>query len=248
MNLDDLIAAERSAPAQASAEQTRDVWSAVEHSLVPLAPPPGVPAAGPEASVLTKLGAALSTGVGKAVVAVTVVAGAATVASSTRKAPAPSPSVVVAPAPAPAPAHQVAAPPAPASAPTPVAPAATPAPVAGAQPELAPPPAPRRARKAVPSVNAEATAEASLPAELGLIRSAQAALRDGKPRQALERLNDHARAYAQGAFVEDREALRVLARCALPDTAATVRARAADRFRKRWPSSVFLGRIDTACK
>ena len=246
MNLDDLIAAERRAPAEATEEQTREVWNAVEHSFVPLTPPPGLPTTGPEASALTKIGAALSTGVGKAVVAVSVVAGGAAVVVTDHGEAEPTPAAVApraTPSPTPAPVR-VQEPAATAEAPS-LSPSAVPA---AAQPTPARAATARRPKRASVKADARATGESSISAELALIRTAQSALRDGKPRQALRHLDEHAQTHPKGAFIEDREALRVLAGCELPGTAASARTAAADRFRKRWPAPVFLGRIDTACK
>ena len=48
MNLDDMIAAERSTPAAATQTQAGEVWRSIEHSFVSVAPATGAPVAAAE--------------------------------------------------------------------------------------------------------------------------------------------------------------------------------------------------------
>ena len=82
MNLDDMIAAERSAPAEATKAQAAQVWQSIEHSFIAVAPVVGAPAAAAKASTLGKLGlgklsAVVSTTAGKVLLATTLVTGGA---------------------------------------------------------------------------------------------------------------------------------------------------------------------------
>ncbi len=75
MNLDDMIAAERSAPAQATPTQADEVWKSIESSFVSVLPPAGAPLAAAKASTLGKFGAALTSTTGKLLLATSLVAG-----------------------------------------------------------------------------------------------------------------------------------------------------------------------------
>ncbi|HEX4447213.1 MAG TPA: hypothetical protein VH044_10770 [Polyangiaceae bacterium] len=60
--------------------------------------------------------------------------------------------------------------------------------------------------------------EGTVGAETRLLRSADEALRGGKPAVALALLDEHARTFPHGVFSEERSAERVMALCALGRT------------------------------
>jgi hypothetical protein len=76
------------------------------------------------------------------------------------------------------------------------------------------------------------------------VRAAHDALREGRPAAALERMDEHRRAYPNGALSEEREALRVGALCALGRSDAQAEARA---FLANHPASPFVARVREAC-
>ncbi|MBI5513045.1 MAG: hypothetical protein HY909_04710 [Deltaproteobacteria bacterium] len=120
--------------------------------------------------------------------------------------------------------------------PAPEAPAPT---VAPAEPPT--PPA------AVPAPSpAPARPEARDPeAELRLLTEANGRLRRGDPGGALTALGTHRQRFPRGALREEREALRVLALCALHRD-AEARAVAA-RFLATWPRSPQASRVRSSC-
>jgi len=75
-------------------------------------------------------------------------------------------------------------------------------------------PASKRKARASESAHAQ-VAQASLAEETALLRQAQLALKDGKPEVALIHASEHARRFASGVLSEEREAVSMLARCAL---------------------------------
>ncbi len=83
-----------------------------------------------------------------------------------------------------------------------------------------------------------------LEAELSLVRAAHDALRAGQPALALERTEEHRRAYPDGTLAEERDALRVCAICALGRTDSKAEAQA---FLSDHPASPFVTRIREAC-
>jgi hypothetical protein len=128
------------------------------------------------------------------------------------------------------------------------------APVFEAAPEIQPAviakPAPEPEPNAEPEpkparVRAAAKPRASLQDELALIRRTQSAVRSGAHQRALTLARQHAKTYPDGAFVEDREALRALALCESGHSTAST---AASKFHARWPSSMHRNRIEAACE
>lgn len=249
MNLDDMIAAERSTPAEATKTQAGEVWRSIERSFVSAVPTAGAPAAATKASTLGKLGGALTSTTGKILLATTLVTGGAVGANrlaARNDAPpagSPSPSLQQA-SPTPARAAPSAAVSPPRSIP---APTLTPAPqlpkvqqaVGAQQPEAAAPQTkPSRGR-------ADAKPNSSVKEELALIRETQSAIRSGEHTRALALARQHTKTYPNGAFVEDREALRTLALCESGNTKA---ATAASSFLERWPQSMHRSRIEAACE
>lgn len=71
---------------------------------------------------------------------------------------------------------------------------------------------------------ARTAAPDDLHAELSALADARAALKAGKPEQALTRLHEHADRFGSGAFALDREVLRIDALCAAGRTRAAIAA------------------------
>lgn len=84
------------------------------------------------------------------------------------------------------------------------------------------------------------------PAELGLLRAAHTALREGAPGAALGQLDEHARRFPDGMLAAERRAARALALCALGRVAeGSVEA---DAFLAAHPGSPLAARVRTACR
>lgn len=113
------------------------------------------------------------------------------------------------------------------------------APTTVAQPIIAPPKS--------PSASVESSIgrrDADLAAERALIEMARNALSRGRPDQALEATRLHESRYPKGQLSEERESIAVHALVAA-GRVDEARARA-DRFRARFPQSIFLPAIDAA--
>ncbi|MEO1229790.1 MAG: hypothetical protein AAFZ18_12860 [Myxococcota bacterium] len=82
----------------------------------------------------------------------------------------------------------------------------------------------------------------SLAEEARLLGEARAALRDGQPELALNRVDEHARRFSAGALRIERFAAEALAACALGDAARTARAEA--ELRRLDPGSPHLKRVE----
>jgi hypothetical protein len=93
---------------------------------------------------------------------------------------------------------------------------------------------------AVPSA-----ADAALGEETRLVARVERALRDGNPRLALGLLGELDRTNPGGQLREERDAARVLGRCAL---ATESTPEVAQEFAKRYPGSAYLPRITEACE
>jgi hypothetical protein len=102
------------------------------------------------------------------------------------------------------------------------------------------------ATSAAPSISASAAPAASddLPKEQALLDTARAALARGRADDALAAVASHASTFPRGRLVEDREALAVQAHAAAGH-ADDARKRA-ERFRTRYPKSIYLPAIDRA--
>jgi hypothetical protein len=70
-------------------------------------------------------------------------------------------------------------------------------------------PSTRAPAPSTPAVAVDAPADDALAAELGLLRSAREALRDGRADDALAWLDEHARRFPRGQLVDERRALEV---------------------------------------
>lgn len=99
---------------------------------------------------------------------------------------------------------------------------------------------------AAPPVSASAVSAATddLPKEQALLDTARAALARGRPDDALAAIASHASTFPRGRLVEDRDALAVQAHAAAGHT-DEAKARA-QRFRARYPKSIYLPAIDRA--
>lgn len=136
-----------------------------------------------------------------------------------------------------------------------------PTPPASASPPAASASAPHPAREVRPRADAPTTAPdvtgahaeepapsngtATLDAELALVRRARAALNDGRPKEALAALDEHASRFPNGVLAEDRAAQRVLALCALARTDAA--REEAQRFFLDYPRSPHVAAIRSSC-
>ncbi len=123
----------------------------------------------------------------------------------------------------------------------------TPAPTLLPEPAAAPqPPAPVPRRHAAPSKPVETLAPpepARIETEVDLLTRAQSSIASGDASAALELLREHAERFAQGALVQERE---VMAIEALVNLGRLDEARGrADRFRRQYPASSHLLRIDS---
>ncbi len=269
MKLDDMIAAERSAPARATEAQTNEVWKSIESTFVSVAPMAGMPLATAKASSvsLAKIGAALSSTAGKVMLAATLVTGgvvgatrladedsdtktaerrvvradgpAASTAMASPNAPQPRPQVETEAAPLPA--SVVSAPPTPPVEQTTATAPAAPQTDTARQADAAP----TKTRRRPSPVDPVEKSQASFQDELALIQETQSALRRGAHRRALTLARQHAKQYPKGAFVEDREALRTLALCKSSNTKASS---SASRFLELCPPSMHKTRIVPACE
>ncbi|MEM6293260.1 MAG: hypothetical protein AAGA54_18455 [Myxococcota bacterium] len=144
-------------------------------------------------------------------------------------------------------------------APTPPTPDAEPAPVEpatpsaeaprGTAPKAPDPGSKRRKRPASPtdpgSAPEPAPSASSLAAETRALQQARAALKDGRPQDALSKLDRAAQAFPDGALIEERAALRVLALCEA-GRADEGRAAAA-AFETTYPRSAHAKRVANAC-
>jgi hypothetical protein len=134
----------------------------------------------------------------------------------------------------------------------PVAPSSAPAVIEPAPPParpplvVAPPPASQPAELPLrkPLIAPRPIAD-TLAAEQALLERARSALKAEDAARALTLLNEHGASYPRGRLVEEREALRVLA---LFKAESVDAAGAAQKFRVRFPHSIFLPAIDNAAK
>jgi hypothetical protein len=85
-----------------------------------------------------------------------------------------------------------------------------------------------------------------LAAEAAALRTAQQAMRSGRTGDALRLLDQQDALYRAGSLGQERAAARVLALCEMGSVAAA-RA-AAQRFEQQWPRSPLLGRVRSACE
>ncbi len=143
---------------------------------------------------------------------------------------------VRAPAAAPAPARPAAAVPA---LPARVVQEHVPAPAP--EPEVKPEPARPKPVMRAPAPKPRAS---TLGAEQALLAQARRAIAGGEPAVALRAVSSHAKRFAGGALVQEREVLRIqaLARAGRMDEAR----QGADRFRSRYPRSLLIEAVEYA--
>jgi hypothetical protein len=86
---------------------------------------------------------------------------------------------------------------------------------------------------------------ATLEAETRELRQVQAALRAGRPDEALALLKEQAARYPRGELLQERSAARILALCALKRKREALASLA--RFQRSYPRSPLLARVQAAC-
>jgi hypothetical protein len=84
----------------------------------------------------------------------------------------------------------------------------------------------------------------SLAQEIAVIEKIRRALLADAPARALEHVRAHARRFPEGVLAQEREALRVVATCALGDAGAEATAGA---FIAAHPDSPLVGKVRAAC-
>ncbi|MCA9704711.1 MAG: hypothetical protein KDK70_02540 [Myxococcales bacterium] len=88
-------------------------------------------------------------------------------------------------------------------------------------------------------------ADATLHAEIALLRPAQKALRAKDYARALRLLDDHAKSFPRSVLAEERSLGRIQALCGLGRTAEA--ARSIEQFGRAHPGSPLTGRVQRAC-
>lgn len=101
------------------------------------------------------------------------------------------------------------------------------------------------AHPALPAAQSSSVRSEQLAEEIGLLASANAAIRSGEGSRALQLLREFDRRFANAVLKEERSAAGVLALCAAGRQAEAKAA--ADRFVTRWPRSPLLPRISGSC-
>ena len=91
----------------------------------------------------------------------------------------------------------------------------------------------------------EPTTDATLHAEIALLRPAQRALRAGDHARALRLLDDHSKSFPRSMLAEERSLGRIQALCGLGRRAQAQSA--IDAFVRRHPGSPLTGRVKKAC-
>jgi hypothetical protein len=114
--------------------------------------------------------------------------------------------------------------------------------------EVEPPAALEARPRALRPLRREAAAAASsdaLRAEMALLRAASDALSAGQVERAVRQLDEHEREFERGQLGQEREGLRVVARCLRDERGARAAAR---RYLARHPESLLAVRAIGACK
>jgi type IV secretory pathway VirB10-like protein len=106
-------------------------------------------------------------------------------------------------------------------------------------------PAPEKPKRPRTSNKTARTPDATLHAEMALLRPAQQALKAGNHRRALQLFDDHARSFPKSALAEERALGRIEALCGLGrgDEARG----AASTFVRRFPGSPYRAKAERAC-
>lgn len=254
MSLEDLIAAERATPAEPSTTEAKAIWKRIRNGTGAAVPPAfDVSPATTVVTLKMKISAAVSTTIGKAVVGTAVVGtlagGTAAVVNvgagreeagvsargdvrgrdqdesrALEKKVAKQKPVA--------------------------APVAERAPVIEAEPNNVPAPAPEVAVE--PEVAPAKSKPRAKPSpstfadEFALIKQAQRAVAKGDANAALAALASHERKFPNGSMNEDRFALRALALCKAGRRDEG--RRAASALAQRFPRSLYLDRVNEACR
>ena len=103
-------------------------------------------------------------------------------------------------------------------------------------------PSPSQKHPAVLPAGSAALSTRDMQLEIAGLSRAQQLLHAGNAAQALSALNQLAQQVPRGALMEERDATRALAQCALAGSSST-----ADAFIARHPSSVHAARVRSAC-
>ncbi len=110
---------------------------------------------------------------------------------------------------------------------------------------IEPPSEPASSPKPARSRPVRPAADATLHAEMALLRPAQQALRAGHHARALRLLDDHARSFPSSALAEERSLSRIIALCGVGKGEQA--RREAATFGRRHPGSPLTTRAQTAC-
>ncbi len=113
--------------------------------------------------------------------------------------------------------------------------------------EVEPEPAPNKIRRprAKSPADPSPSVDATLEAELALLKSAQSALAAGNAARALQQLDRHAKSFPDSMLAEEREVARIEALCDLGKTTKVTAAKKA--FARKFPGSPLSGRAKSAC-
>lgn len=103
-----------------------------------------------------------------------------------------------------------------------------------------------RASASAAPVNGKPSASASADEELRLLRRIQRALSDSNPRLALALLGELDQSVPRSQLMEERQAAAVMAGCQLEGDQGA-RAASARAFERRYPDSLYRGRIRQTC-
>ena len=103
---------------------------------------------------------------------------------------------------------------------------------------------PRKRPSKAPSA-APPAPDATIAAEMALLRTAQQAIAGGNPSRGLEKLQQHAKTFPNSIMKEEREFARVRALCALGQDSKA--AKAARSFRRRFKGSHLMQRLEQTC-
>jgi len=117
-----------------------------------------------------------------------------------------------------------------------------------AEPETEPEtqkPRPRRKPEPKPAGDPAPAVDATIAAEMALLKRAHKAIASGNHARALEKVEQHAKSFPKSMLAEERELARIRALCGLGKQAAADKAAAS--FRKRFARSHLVKRLDGTC-
>ena len=123
------------------------------------------------------------------------------------------------------------------------------------EPEVVPEPEPKKPRHRKPAPDPEPdpspvpdpepAVDATIAAEMALLKSAQQAIASGNHARGLEKVKQHAKSFPKSVLAEERELARVRALCGLGKQSAAEKA--ATSFRKRFSGSHLVKRLEQTC-